>query len=1063
MSDGDSNLNVDAYLGVIDVILVFCVLWILIYYPARNTPWHTYLTVFICYYASFGILLIVPIDLASTVLSRRSEKADAYTSYRDNIEDLLPQYTTYYVVVTILANFVLVFQENFNVDGYIGFLDRVKSTCWTMALKYGAFLVIGVIVLAILLGTNVIENSSSAVLLAVVLMSNTLNLFLLVFLLGYALIAFPRSLWDSANLDGELSRAQARAAAQFANLNDLTVEQSQTVADVRKTKQFLDTRGSQDEALKDFAGYILDRCPQEFRSTTIGRVGGPFFDSDKGQVMTRHILAKLNRLVISQKALYRQAQTVLEGTKISFYQLEDIVRARDRVANAPVGMAGPPPEHSIEWSLYKTKSSTWTFWWLTKAKPMCFRALALLSAILSLFSLLGVFSTIAGVSPRISVYATAIHADSTRVQGIAFLVLITLGYVVCVAAWSLFQVRFAGVCLIVPFRTTPESLSFNARMVARLAPPLAFFYLGWLFENGVRPGSWIYSDEYPSVVNGVTTLVTSKMPVAFIQFYQVDTVPIIGKGFNTTFPILLFAVTALVAINFHNHLMVFLGLSDYQFGTEIISEEQLREGKRQLERHKKMMERTANRYTLKNLLSREQHEGDPSSGTVEPNIFYRCFQALCSRRPEEENRPLNSSADSSIHSAPKISAPEFFAGWAELKDTKKWTDVWKSVHLHVETPGVLITAASTEDNTTPLYQTDLRSVASFSIFEPKKKKGQGQTRLDIVSVDKDTPPLQLKFKTENEAQHWQILLQEWKDYFLDTQGPLGTGRLDDDTGSSQDIEAAVFSAEKDAQGLGISTRADPPVPTTTTDVRSRRQSKLSTLLDSSTGRQGGLSGANEARTFSPASSSVATAGAGAGATVSGFAPLPSSGSPERRPAESVRSARKKAADDSHNAQSSTRPASAAAAMSSSSDTDAANAATPSVTAVGTSLLVDTDTSRTSQSEPAQLSGYLEKKSDASKKGGYKKMWVQVDAFSGQLLYKKDGKASTQPLETIDLRLLGEVEIEADSKGRLDTSAKFRFDTGSDDAVFKTSNAKEAQRWVEGLNQWREYFLLNMVA
>jgi hypothetical protein len=38
---------------------------------------------------------------------------------------------------------------------------------------------------------------------------------------------------------------------------------------------------------------------------------------------------------------------------------------------------------------------------------------------------------------------------------------------------------------LVPRRTTPESLSFNVRMCARLAAPLAFFYLGWISENGM--------------------------------------------------------------------------------------------------------------------------------------------------------------------------------------------------------------------------------------------------------------------------------------------------------------------------------------------------------------------------------------------------------------------------------------------------------------------------------------------------------------------------------------------------------------------------------------------------
>lgn len=40
--------------------------------------------------------------------------------------------------------------------------------------------------------------------------------------------------------------------------------------------------------------------------------------------------------------------------------------------------------------------------------------------------------------------------------------------------------RFGGMMELVPFKTTPESLSFNVRMCARLAAPLAFFYLGLL-------------------------------------------------------------------------------------------------------------------------------------------------------------------------------------------------------------------------------------------------------------------------------------------------------------------------------------------------------------------------------------------------------------------------------------------------------------------------------------------------------------------------------------------------------------------------------------------------------
>ena len=52
---------------------------------------------------------------------------------------------------------------------------------------------------------------------------------------------------------------------------------------------------------------------------------------------------------------------------------------------------------------------------------------------------------------------------------------------------------------LVPYKTTPESLSFNVRMVARLAAPLAFFYLGWISENGIKDGPWT-ANNAPSII-----------------------------------------------------------------------------------------------------------------------------------------------------------------------------------------------------------------------------------------------------------------------------------------------------------------------------------------------------------------------------------------------------------------------------------------------------------------------------------------------------------------------------------------------------------------------------------
>jgi len=91
----------------------------------------------------------------------------------------------------------------------------------------------------------------------------------------------------------------------------------------------------------------------------------------------------------------------------------------------------------------------------------------------------------------------------------------------------------------VPFRTTPESLSFNARMTARLCAPIAFFYLGWIAENGTQDGSWVYgpgnvsiavpynrSEGTSNTTEFLTQVVYSPvgtvMHSAFAEFYQLQ-------------------------------------------------------------------------------------------------------------------------------------------------------------------------------------------------------------------------------------------------------------------------------------------------------------------------------------------------------------------------------------------------------------------------------------------------------------------------------------------------------------------------------------------------------------
>lgn len=96
--------------------------------------------------------------------------------------------------------------------------------------------VVGLIVLGILLGQKVVASNAEALKLATILVTNTMYQLFLMFLLGYALIEFPRSIWAQSNLDGYLLKTQTKAAQQYKDISEAQLNVSLCVSDVLKTK-----------------------------------------------------------------------------------------------------------------------------------------------------------------------------------------------------------------------------------------------------------------------------------------------------------------------------------------------------------------------------------------------------------------------------------------------------------------------------------------------------------------------------------------------------------------------------------------------------------------------------------------------------------------------------------------------------------------------------------------------------------------------------------------------------------------------------------------------------------
>ncbi len=193
-----------------------------------------------------------------------------------------------------------------------------------MQLSYQAVAgtVFSIIFFGILVGQGVIAADGTAVLLTGVLITNTIGLIFLMFLLGYGLVVFPQTLWAYGNLELRLLRIQQKAALEFKNLGDASFDISICVSNILKTKQevflmathcfvlkFYITDSSNqlpryaDQTLNEAMDIIISECPTDFTSSKIGQVA---VEKKSGKV-TVSSLAELRRKLYWDRASYAMA------------------------------------------------------------------------------------------------------------------------------------------------------------------------------------------------------------------------------------------------------------------------------------------------------------------------------------------------------------------------------------------------------------------------------------------------------------------------------------------------------------------------------------------------------------------------------------------------------------------------------------------------------------------------------------------------------------------------------------------------------------------------------------
>ena len=750
--------DIVAYLSTLLTFLLGLCALIVFRFAETGFPWHSYITLTIGYFVAFGIIILVPIDIATVIFDRKSTltEAEGDSVYENNRAEISTAYATFFNTILIFGSFVLVFEEYYNTDGFFTVGSKMWSSFKRMMIDTIAGIVVGVIILIVLIHENVVSADGEALQLAAVIVTNTIYEFFLMFLLGYGLVAFPAMVWYDADYKYKFERIQLMAASNFVDIQDSQLNISLEVANALKTKQLMEKE--RDEDLNFAIDTILEECPQEFRSSRAGVAA-----VNKDGKVDIYTLGTLRTQLKFHKSRYRMAQAKVERTKLEAYYLEDVLDAIDR--NDPNNTKFDGVQR-INWTVRDEQGSEWGYNWITKYKVWGKRTLATLWLCVSVMSFVGAICSMEGISPYNSPFFLAAHDPNASITGLIFFVFVTLGYVAYVSMWSLFQMRLAGLMDLVPGRTTPESLSFNVRMVARLAAPLVFFYLGWLAENGLKTGDWTNNEAPDLVVNGTTIDQSIKMNSAFSNFYQLQSVGIIEDSFGTIFPILLIVFGLMFATNCYNFCCVYFKMEYLQFGTPVITEEQKRAGMAQLEKTKKSTISAARRRRFRSFLMKKPlgNDGDEGAGDDPPpqSIFSIIWGGDHKDRFDSDadlTKKCHGDRSPQRLQAPPTPPPLF--GNAQIKGKRMGiTTKWSDRYLEVRAPGVLhifkdkAEAQASEDVSAddPIELTDIDDFTLIAV-----------SQLKLVMHKAKTSP-ELKFAGEQECKDWKKLLIKWKDY-----------------------------------------------------------------------------------------------------------------------------------------------------------------------------------------------------------------------------------------------------------------------------------------------------------
>jgi len=481
---GSSPVGSEVFTAIALVVISIAVLLILRHYlPLRTTPAYLLVPIFFALGLPASIVLLVPIDLASSASSQDARSRGIWLPERVLLVSWRISYwltfaLTWYdhlimrlwMMLTV-ARFILPILAEYADAGFREpkgrLLFSLRANAQYQAMLLGSGIVVGVYYFISAGADFSVLNKLKGLVMA---LAYCWGLMLAIYLMGHGLVAIPRSLFRNSNLGGRLKRIQGNAAKvhekmeeAIQNLEDLEAQ----VAELTRRKTGSATQ------FKDWIDELADdlHLPESRPRTLTRRMSTP--EVNVPHVLTEQYMADLSRKL--DRARHSRARYLDEWDHL-LNQAVETQAILNSVGSKRIEMGEASPHSSIfdRLTILTPYTRHLYLYYVVPYTRIFFGGFFSLASICIIWSEL-----IKPINPIFSLIAlTVVHHPDSDAGQIGFpgqvIAACWILYMCAAALTSLTEVKVWRGRALVRRNTHGESAMWYAMQVAKLSVPLAF-------------------------------------------------------------------------------------------------------------------------------------------------------------------------------------------------------------------------------------------------------------------------------------------------------------------------------------------------------------------------------------------------------------------------------------------------------------------------------------------------------------------------------------------------------------------------------------------------------------